>query len=230
MDDPNVEKTFKQIVNAMPAMQNGLTADSMKTRGLNYEMNWGVSIVDLKNYSKTFEKNHLLALKLWNKKWRETMIMATLLDDPKSISEEQMDYWIKTAENIELIEQAVRNLMSKSPYAFVKALEWCNGKKFWVKYAGLMMMGRLALTAENDIDEMFELFFDVLPPLAKDKELYTVFFRSTCQLARHSQNLHAQTVSFAKSLSNFSEVNAQKLGSELFQELTNNDFQLLIKK
>lgn len=229
MDNPEVEKTFKQIILAIPSMKNGVTADSMKKRGLVYEMNWGVSIVDLKNYASQFEKDHLLALKLWNKKWRETMILATLLDDPKEVNEEQMDYWIKTAENTELVEQAVTNLFTETPYAFVKALEWCRGKKFQVKYAGLIMMGRLALTAKDDIDEMFELFFEVLPPLAKDNSLFTIFYRSTCQLARRSRNLHAQCVSFTESLTGFSEENAKKLGSELIKELTSEDFRSLIQ-
>lgn len=229
MDNPQVEKIFKRIVLAIPSMQNGITADSMKERGLIYEQNWGVSIVDLKSFASQFEKNHLLALKLWNKKWRETMILATLLDNPKEVNEEQMDYWIKTAENTELVEQAVTNLLTQTPYAFVKALEWCRGKKFLVKYAGLIMMGRMALTAMDDIDEMFELFFDVLPPLAKDNSLYTTIYRSTCQLARRSKNLHAQCVSYAENLTLYNEENAQKLGAELIQELKSEEFQLLVK-
>lgn len=228
IDNPEVEKTFKKIVLAIPSMQNGVTANSMKERGLVYEKNWGVSIINMKSYANQFEKNHLLALKLWNKKWRETMILATMLDNPKEVNEEQMDYWIKTAENTELVEQAVTNLLTKTPFAFVKALEWCCGKKFLVKYAGLIMMGRMALTSKDDIDEMFELFFDVLPPLAKDNSLFTIFYRSTCQLARHSKSLHTQCVSFAESLTEFSEENAQKLGTELIQELKSDDFQSLI--
>jgi hypothetical protein len=229
LDNSETEKIFRQIIRSIPSFQNGITAESMEKRGINYEKNWGVSLVDLKNYSEKIEKNHLLALKLWNKHWRETMILATLLDLPGEVTEEQMDFWVKTAENSEIIEQMVTNLFTQSPFAFSKALEWCRGKKFLVKYAGLLMMGRLALTSENDIDEMFELFFEVLSPLAKDPALNTIFYRSYCQLARRSLLVHEQCVDFAESLLLLEEENAQNTGKELLQEITSDDFKSFIK-
>jgi hypothetical protein len=230
LDNSETEKIFKQIIRLIPPMQNGMTSESMTQRGIVYEKNWGVSLVDLKNLAVNYQKDHLLALKLWNKKWRETMILATLLDDPKSISEEQMDFWVKTATNIEIIEQMTTNLFTKSPFAFAKSLEWCRGKKFLVKYAGLLMMGQLALTSESDIDEMFELFFDALLPLAKDQNLHTIFYRSYCQLARRNQNLYDSCITFAESLIEMPEDNAQSIGKELTTELMTNDFISLIKK
>lgn len=229
IDNPESEKTYKQILRGIPTMKNGVTASAMERMGIKYEKNWGVSTVDLKRYASQFERDHLLALKLWNKQWRETMILATLLDEPKEISEEQMDFWVKTAENIEIVEQAVINIFTETPYAFIKALEWCRGKKQLVKSAGLLMMGRMALTSKKDIDEMFETFFDVLPPLAKDPKLYDIFYRSVCQLARRSKHLHEQCVSFASALKEFEEENAQRIGTEILQEITSADFEALIK-
>ena len=229
IDNPETEKTFKQILLGIPTMKNGVTASAMENGGIKYEKNWGASTVDLKRFASQFERNHLLALKLWNKQWRETMILATMLDDPEEISEQQMDFWVKTAENIEIIEQAVMNVFTETPFAFIKALEWCRGKKQLVKSAGLLMIGRLALTSKNDIDEMFETFFEVLPPLAKDTKLYDIFYRSVCQLARRSKTLNEQCVSFAKTIIGFEEENAQRIGNEILQEITNPDFQDLIK-
>jgi len=229
IDNPETEKKYKKILAAIPSMQNGITASGMEARGIKYEKNWGVSTVDLKQYASQFEKDHLLALKLWNKKWRETMILATLLDEPKKLTEEQMDFWVKTSENTDIIEQAVLNLFTESPFAFIKALEWCRGKKHLVKCASLLMMGRMALTSSQDIDEMFESFFDVLPPLAKDPKLYTLFFRSVCQLARRSHYMNEQCVSFAQTLLELEEENAIKLGNELITEITSEHFQSAIK-
>ncbi|HPR32253.1 MAG TPA: DNA alkylation repair protein [Prolixibacteraceae bacterium] len=230
LDDPEADKLFHQIVRSLPSMQNGITADSMEKRGVHYEKNWGISLVDLRSFAQRIPKNHVLALKLWNKKWRETKILATLLDEPEQISEEQMDYWIKTAETLELTEQIVFNLFAVSRFAFVKALEWCRGKKFNVKAAGLLMMGQLSIRSKNDIDEMFEAFFDVLPPLAKDPSLSLVFFRSYCQLARRSKNLYQKCLQFAGELIAFPEDSARVLGNELIDELGHDEFQNLIRK
>lgn len=230
LDNSETEKLFRQIVRAIPSMQNGITAESMTQRGIVYEKNWGVSLVDLKSFIANIEKDHLLALKLWNKKWRETMILATMIDQPEVISEEQMDFWVRTAGNTEIVEQMVTNLFSQTPFAFAKALEWCRGKKFLVKYAGLLMMGRLSLTAKNDIDEMFEVFFEVLPPLAKDPSLNNIFYRSYCQLARRSEYLHNACLSMAQALTQVPEQNAQNTGLELLNELQTEEFITLIKR
>jgi hypothetical protein len=90
-------------------------------------------------------------------------------------------------------------------------------------------MGRLSLTSENDIDEMFELFFEVLSPLAKDATLNNIFYRSYCQLARRSPRMHEQCVDFAESLLLLDEKNAQNTGKELIQEITSEDFNAFIK-
>jgi hypothetical protein len=218
LDNPRTEQVFKQIIRSIPSMQNGLVAESMEKRGMHYEKNWGVSVVDLKVFAGNFEKDHLLALKLWNKKWRETMILATLLDDPKEVSEEQMDFWVKTTENIEIIEQAAMNLFPLVPYAFAKALEWCHGKKYIVKFAGLMLMGRLALVSKSAIDEMFEPFFEILLPLSKDNYLSTPLFRSVCQVARRSNYLLSCIRNFIDDLQNSGNETAISLGHQLIKE------------
>jgi hypothetical protein len=230
LDNPEIEKIFKQIVASIPPMQNGITAESLEKRGMKYERSFGVSIVDLKNFATQFSKNHLLALKLWNKKWRETMILATMLDEPEKVNEEQMDFWVKTSENTEIIEQAVSNMFMYTPYAFVKALEWCRAKKITVKHAGLLMMGRLALTDTKSIDEMYEPFFEVIAPLAKDEKLTDIFYRSVCQVARRSIQLHRQCVEFASQLSIDENMVAQNTGKELVVELADAGFLQLVRK
>jgi hypothetical protein len=141
-----------------------------------------------------------------------------------------MDFWVRTADSIEIIEQMVFNLFPETPFAFAKSLEWCRGKKFPVKYAGLLLMGRLSMVSVDDIDEMFESFFDVLSPLAKDSTLSTVFYRSFCQLARRSNYLNELCVSFAEGLANTEEGNSSALGNEIINEITSDDFKELIKK
>ncbi len=224
LDNQRTEQVFKKIIRSIPSMQNGLVAESMEKRGIHYEKNWGVSLVDLKLFAQHFEKDHLLALKLWNKKWRETMILATLLDEPREVNEEQMDFWVKTAENTEIIEQACMNLFPGTSYAFAKALEWSRGKKYHVKYAGLMLMGRLAFASKNAIDEMFEPFFDVILPLGKDSNLSIPLFRSLCQLAQRSGNLLLQCKNYAEDLIQSENENAISLGHQLIEEFESESY------
>ena len=220
LDNNETEQQYQALLKAIKLRKSGEVADSMNSQGINYKLNWGVSIPELREIAKNYERDHLLALKLWNKQWRETMILATLLDDPTKITEEQMDFWTKSIVNNELAEQASANLWVHSKFAFVKALEWCRGKKHIMRFSGVHLMGRLAITDKKAIDEMFEPFFEELPTLAKDDKLFTPLYRAIIALGTRSKPLNMQSRELAKTFQLSNSENAIKLGEQLFDELT----------
>jgi len=220
LDSQDTEKEFQQILKLIKSRKNGDVSHSMKEHGIQYKLNWGVSIVDLREIARSFTPNHLLALKLWNKQWRETMILATLLDEPDEVTEEQMDFWTKSFENSEIAEQASANLWARSKFAFTKALEWCRGKKHLVRFTGIHLAGRLAQTDKNAIDEMFEPFFEELLTLAKDAKLHTVLHRTIIALASRSGFLYRQTIELSQNLQLSDSETAINFGESLFEELS----------
>ncbi|MBT3383609.1 MAG: hypothetical protein HN778_02245 [Prolixibacteraceae bacterium] len=220
LDNKDTEKKYQSILSKIKLARNGDIADAMKRGGIIYKMNWGVSLVVLREMAKEFDPDHLLALKLWNKQWRESMILATLLDEPEFVSEEQMDFWTKSFENTEVAEMASTHLWVKTKFAFAKSLEWCRGKKHLVRFTGVHLMGRLAIVEKNALDEMFELFFDELPTLAKDPKLYTVIYRSVLAMGSRSKLMNDQSIELTKTFQLSDSESALKLGGELFDELT----------
>jgi len=229
LDNQETEKKFQQIISLIKLHKSGEVADLMNQKGIKYKINWGVSIIELREIAKQFDPDHLLALKLWNKQWRETMIFATLIDEPKKVTEEQIDFWTKTFENTEIAEQASANLWVNTKFAFVKAMEWCRGKKHIIRYTGIHLIGRLALTDKSAIDEMFDPFFEELPTLSKDSTLNTVFYRTILALGKRSEYLYQQTIELTRTMQLSDSENAAKQGEELFEELTSDYFQDLIK-
>lgn len=219
IDDPQRELEFRQILNKIRLAKNGETAEQMKQHGLRYKLNWGASVVSLREIAKQYEPNHLLAMKLWNKQWRETMILAAMLDVPKEVTEEQMDYWTKSLETAEIAETLNACLWVKTRFAFVKALEWCRGKKHLVRFTGLHLMGRLALIEKSAIDEFFEPFFDVLSPLAKDQNLNPVFYRSFLLLGMKSRTMNEKAILFAEELKNIDSEYVVNLADLIIAEL-----------
>lgn len=220
LDNKETEKKFRQLLQMIQMRKNGDVADAMKKNGINYKMNWGVSLVELREIARTYSPDHLLALKLWNKQWRETMILATILDEPEKVTEEQMDFRTKGFETAEMAEQASSNLWIQTKFAFAKALEWCRGKKHLVRFTGIHLTGRLAMTDKNAIDEMFEPFFEELATLAKDPKLSTVIYRAVIALGSRSGKLNAQATEFAANLQLSDSEIAVGLGESLFEELT----------
>ena len=219
LDNPETERIFQEMLKKVRLLKNGEAVAQMKSMGVNYRINWGASVISLRQLAKQYNKNHLLALKLWNKQWRETMILATLLDNAEQLTEEQMDFWTKSFEAPEIAEQAVANLFVYSKFAFVKALEYCRGKKHLVRLTGLQMLGRLAMVDKKAIDEMFEPFFDVLVPLIKDPALGQVFYRSMVLMANRSENLRRLCSEFLAEMLLAEEEQAKKMAQLLLEDI-----------
>lgn len=200
MDDPKIERIFQEILKKIKTLQNGSAAASMKSRGLVYKVNFGASIVSLRNLASYYKPNHLLAFKLWNKQWRETMIMATLLEEPDRVTDNQMDFWVKNFPTMEIAEQAVMNLFVKTKFAFDKAYFYCLGKKHIMKITGLLMIGRLAMEDESIPDDQFDPFFELMSPLSKDPQLSTTFIRAFTRVGMRNSYLRQVTLQHAEIL------------------------------
>jgi hypothetical protein len=230
LDNQETELQFQTILSLIKQRKNGEVSDLMSQKGLKYKLNWGVSLIELRNIAAMFKPDHLLALKLWNKQWRETMILASMLDEPAKVTEEQIDIWTKSFENTEIAEIFSTHLWVKSKFAFIKALEWCRGKKHIVHYTGIHLMGRLAISDKKALDEMFELFFDELPTLSRDAKLYTVIYRTVIAIGSRSHQLNAVSAEFSLTLQQSESENAIRLGKTLYEELTSPYFQDTLKE
>lgn len=220
LDNRETEKDFQQLLRQIKSRKNGDTVGAMRRQGIEYKINWGVPVVELRELAKSYTGNHLLALKLWNKQWRESMILATLLDVPAEVTEEQMDFWTRSFVNIEIAEQASANLWINTKYAFIKALEWSRGKKHIVRYTGIHLIGRLSMTQKNALDEMFEPFFEELQVLGKDPRLNAVIYRTVLALGTRSSMLNKLSVELAGNFQLAEQEDTVKLGEMLMEALT----------
>jgi len=153
-----------------------------------------------------------------------------MLDVPSEVTEEQMDYWTKSCETTEVVEALNTWLWAKTRYSFVKSLEWCRGKKHLVRYAGLHLMGRLAVVEKSEMDELFEPFFDVLSPLAKDANLRQVFYRSYVLLGMKSKPMNEKAIEFAENLKEVDSEYSSELAEMILTELTSDYVQELFVK
>jgi len=220
LDNQETGQQFREILSALGTYRNGEVATGMQQHGLHYKMNMGVSLTDLKAISRSYEPSHVLALKLWNRSWRETMILASLLDEPDKITEEQMDFWTKSVETSEIAEQLSANLWWRTPFAYVKALEWCRGKKHWVRYTSVHLAGRLAMMDKLSPDDLFELFFEEFMTLSKDPSLSTVLYRTLIQMANRSHEMKERVGDWCGLLMVAGSENSEKLASELLKGLS----------
>ena len=61
----DVKEQLKDIKTQLRLSMNGVVSQSMREKGLDYKLNFGVELPRIKSIAATFEKNHDLAQALW---------------------------------------------------------------------------------------------------------------------------------------------------------------------
>lgn len=165
-DIPNeLHITEEEIVERLKALADGKSVEGMARFGMDPSRAFGVRVPEMRRLAAEIRKNmkaeerHRLALMLWERKIRETMIVAGMIADPKSVTEELMDEWAGDFYDWEVCDQTCMNLFEKTGFAYSKAVEWSHREEEYVKRAGYVMMARLAVSDKAADDGRFIAFF-----------------------------------------------------------------------
>lgn len=100
----------KQIKRSFRLYMNGVTSTSMRQKGLDYKINWGVSQMDLRHMAEQYGKDKALAAALWQENIRECKILATLIMPAANFTASEAMEWVATLSTVEMAETAVFNL------------------------------------------------------------------------------------------------------------------------
>jgi 3-methyladenine DNA glycosylase AlkD len=146
----------KQILSELNRLANPDAISFMNRFGITPEHTIGVSIPNLRKIAKNYYNNHELAAELWQINSRETRILATMIDDPKSLTESQMEAWAEDFTYWEICDQCCANLFKKHPLAWKKAIEWSSHANAGKKRAAFVLMACLAIGDKKAPDNRFE--------------------------------------------------------------------------
>lgn len=115
----------------------------------------GVRLPELRKLAKTLKKDHSLALELWATGLHEARMLASLVDDPAMVTEEQIDSWANDFYSWDLCDQVCGNLFDRTPFAVSKAIEFSTHRAEFVKRAGFVLMAEYAVHSKNERDKTF---------------------------------------------------------------------------
>ena len=115
--------------------------EGMKRFNVDNSKALGVSLPNLRKVARGIKKDHQLALELWATGIHECRVLASLVDDPKMVTPEQMDNWTADFYSWDVCDQVCGNLFDRTPYAIEKALKYSRSEKEYIKRAGFVLMG-----------------------------------------------------------------------------------------
>lgn len=132
---------------------NGIVSAGMRKWGLDYKINFGLTIQQIKDVSKRYSPDASLAESLWaGGDTRELKIMGTLLYPIDQYREETADKWVQEITNQEIREQICFNLLQELPYAENLSMKWSKNQASSIRATGYWLLSRLILLKKsNDI-------------------------------------------------------------------------------
>jgi len=151
----DVREEIRGIKKELRLMMNGAASASMRERGLNYKLNFGVELPRLKQLAAAHEKNHQLAGELWKEDIRESKILAAMLQPLDTFYPEIADIWVDDIRTMEIAELTVMNLFQHLEYAPQLSFQWISAEAEFRQVCGFLIIARL-LTKRGDMDERSE--------------------------------------------------------------------------
>jgi len=163
---------YDEIINRLKSLANPKAVEGMARYGINPENTYGVSVPNLRKIAREAGKDHSLARKLWASGIHEARILASMVDDPGLVTEEQAESWVDDFDSWDVCDQCCMNLFDKTGFAYRKAVEWSNKEEEFGKRAAFAMMACLAWHDKEADDGKFEPFFTVITGEATDNRNY----------------------------------------------------------
>lgn len=142
-DIQTIKNTIREIKQSFRLLMNGVTAQSMREKGLDYHINWGASLPHLREMAAEYKPDYALASALWKENVRECKILATMLMPKDQFQMDHAMLWTEETHTQEIAEIAVMNLYQHMPYAEEMALQLLSKPDDMAQIHGFAIMSRL---------------------------------------------------------------------------------------
>ena len=218
---------FEEVLDRLKTLANPEAVDKMKRFGITANNTYGVSIPDLRILSKEIGKNHPLALKLWSSGIHDARLLASLIDDPKKVTEQQMESWAQDFNSWDICDQCANNLFRKTQFAYQKVAEWSSRKEEFIKRTGFAILASLAVHDKKKEDKEFIKFLEIIKREATDERNFVkkAINWALRQIGKRNLNLNRKAIETATEIKTINSKSAKWIASDAIRELTSEKIQ-----
>lgn len=219
--------TPAEVLKGLEARGHARVVDGMQRFGITTSRSYGVPTPQLKQWAREVKKHaadrHALALELWETDIYDARAVAFLIDDPKQVTEEQMDRWAAGIDNWATVDGTCGYLFCRTPYAYKKARTWTAEEPEFVKRAGFSMMAYLAVHDKKAPDEKLAAFLPLIEENADDDRNFVkkAVNWALRQIGKRSRGLNELAVDAAKRIRQQETRSARWIAADALRELTN---------
>jgi hypothetical protein len=138
-----MEDIIKDMRGRLRRAMNGVASAGMRAQGIDYKLNFGVALPQIKEMALLYTKDAALAERLWKEDVRELKIMATLLQPHEAFTPDQAERWVADIRHMEIAEQYCINLLQHLSFAGTLAAGWILREDGLEQVTGFLLYTRL---------------------------------------------------------------------------------------
>jgi 3-methyladenine DNA glycosylase AlkD len=204
----------------------------MARYGIVVEKRLGVSIPELRKMAKKLGKDHKTALNLWKTGIPDAQILAGMIDEPKIITEKQMEDWVKDINSWDVCDQLCANLFEKTPLAWKKIHDWSKREEEFVKRTAYALIACLAWHDKEADDMKFIKLLPVIEFGATDERNFVKKAVSWAlrNIGKRNRELNKAAIDAARKIGHINSKAARWVASDAIRELDSDVVKKRLKK
>ena len=212
------------ILTQLQSLENKANQEGMKRFAVGYGNTLGIKIPVLRDLAREYKKHphrHQIALSLWRSHIHEAMILASMIEDPAQVSEQQMDAWTIDFQSWDLCDQTCGNLFHKTPFFLEKAFEYSFRNEEFVKRTGFVLMVQYTLHHKKADDALCLQFLQRIEEEAGDDRNFVKKALNWClrQIGKRNRTLYARAVETAERIRLQPSASARWIAADALREL-----------
>lgn len=173
-----LDEILKDMRTRCRMAMNGIASASMREKGIEYKLNFGLVIQQIKDIAGRHTPDIELAERLWKEDTRELRILATMMYPIDQCTPETANRWATEIKNQEIREQVCLNFFQELPIATQLAITWANDESEDMRTTGYWLLVRLFLAKK--IQSL--IVSDYFNKLVEDAASENIFLRNAATL------------------------------------------------
>lgn len=217
----SMSEAIDEVMGRLESLSKPENREGMARFGIKTDKAFCVSMPELRKLAKEIKKNHEMALELWDTGYHEAQILAALIDDPRLVTDVQMDNWVGAFDSWDVCDQCCMNLFDKTQFSYGKALAWSQDEREFVKRAGFAMMASLAIHDKKAPDAVFELFFPFIIQGSTDDRNFVKKSVNWAlrQIGKRNAGLNKKAIAASKDIQKLDSKSARWIAADALREL-----------
>jgi 3-methyladenine DNA glycosylase AlkD len=220
------------VLKKLRAKSRPKSLEGMARFGITGERRLGVAVPEMRKIAKEAGRDHQLALALYKTKIPEAMMVASMIDDPRKLTEGQMESWVKEFTSWDICDQVCMNLFDKNPLAWKKVKEWSGREEEFVKRAAFALLACLAWHDKEAPDKKFIKLLPLIKREATDERnmVKKAVNWALRQVGKRNPALNKEAIKLAREIKKLDSKSARWISSDALRELTSQPVQKRLRK